>query len=99
MANAPPAGSEPSVLLQILTDITEGQGRNARPEELHDHERKPGRPFQLRSWTNCRNPIRDILNHFRAEVEAHIRLKVCPTGICPMHPREKRTQRVKLQLA
>ena len=29
-------------------------------------------------------PIRDILNYFRAEVEAHIRLKVCPTGVCPM---------------
>jgi NADP-reducing hydrogenase subunit HndC len=28
--------------------------------------------------------IRDILKHFRAEVEAHIRLGVCPTGVCPM---------------
>ncbi len=27
-------------------------------------------------------PVRDILKHFRAEVEAHIRLKVCPVGIC-----------------
>jgi NADH:ubiquinone oxidoreductase subunit F (NADH-binding) len=34
-------------------------------------------------------PLRDILTHFRAEVEAHIRLKVCPTGICPMHERTK----------
>jgi NADH:ubiquinone oxidoreductase subunit F (NADH-binding) len=30
------------------------------------------------------SPIRDILNHYRAEVEAHIRLKVCPSGVCPM---------------
>jgi NADP-reducing hydrogenase subunit HndC len=30
------------------------------------------------------SPIRDILNYFRAEVEAHIRLKVCPAGVCPM---------------
>ena len=29
-------------------------------------------------------PIRDTLRHFRAEVEAHIRLGVCPTGVCPM---------------
>jgi NADH:ubiquinone oxidoreductase subunit F (NADH-binding) len=29
-------------------------------------------------------PIRDILNHYRAEIEAHIRLKVCPAGVCPM---------------
>lgn len=31
-------------------------------------------------------PIRDILKHFRAEVEAHIRLGVCPLGVCPMTP-------------
>jgi NADP-reducing hydrogenase subunit HndC len=29
-------------------------------------------------------PIRDIFTHFRAEVEAHIRLQVCPSGVCPM---------------
>ncbi len=32
-------------------------------------------------------PLRDILNRFRAEVEAHINLKVCPTGVCPMSGR------------
>jgi NADH:ubiquinone oxidoreductase subunit F (NADH-binding) len=32
-------------------------------------------------------PIRDILKHFLAEVEAHIRLRVCPTGACPMSGR------------
>jgi NADP-reducing hydrogenase subunit HndC len=30
-------------------------------------------------------PIRDILRHFRAEVEAHIRLGVCPAGVCEMN--------------
>jgi NADH:ubiquinone oxidoreductase subunit F (NADH-binding) len=30
------------------------------------------------------SPLRDILTYFRAEVEAHIRLKVCPAGVCPM---------------
>jgi len=29
-------------------------------------------------------PIKDILKHFRAEVDAHINLKVCPAGVCPM---------------
>jgi len=29
-------------------------------------------------------PIKDILKYFRAEVEAHIRLKVCPAGVCKM---------------
>jgi NADH:ubiquinone oxidoreductase subunit F (NADH-binding) len=34
-------------------------------------------------------PLKDIITHFRAEVEAHMRLKVCPSGICPMHSSEK----------
>ena len=34
-------------------------------------------------------PIRDVLDHFRAEVEAHIKLKVCPTGVCPMSGKRK----------
>jgi len=29
-------------------------------------------------------PIKDILKYFRAEVEAHIRLKGCPAGVCKM---------------
>ena len=29
-------------------------------------------------------PLKDVLNYFRAEVEAHIRLKVCPAGVCTM---------------
>jgi NADP-reducing hydrogenase subunit HndC len=31
-------------------------------------------------------PIRDVLRYFRAEVEAHIRLGVCPAGVCSMEP-------------
>ena len=30
------------------------------------------------------SPLKDILNYFRSEVEAHIKLKVCPTGVCRM---------------
>ena len=30
------------------------------------------------------SPLKDILNHFRAQVEAHIIQKECPAGICPM---------------
>jgi NADH:ubiquinone oxidoreductase subunit F (NADH-binding) len=31
------------------------------------------------------SPVKDVLKYFRAEVEAHIRLKVCPEGVCPMN--------------
>jgi len=29
-------------------------------------------------------PLKDIISYFRAEVEAHIKLKVCPAGVCAM---------------
>ena len=41
---------------------------------------------QLCSLSNCGlgqtagTPLKDIITHFRAEVEAHIRLRVCPAG-------------------
>jgi len=75
---------------QILTNLTEGVGKLS---DLDDLERVAANLFQL---SNCGLgqtagvPIRDILRHFRAEVEAHIRLKVCPTGVCPMSGRRVR---------
>jgi NADP-reducing hydrogenase subunit HndC len=73
--------------LQILTDITEGQA------EMRDLDELVSLSENLAVLSNCGlgqtagTPIRDILNHFRAEVEAHIRLGVCPTGVCPMQKR------------
>ncbi len=69
---------------EILTNISEGTGTL---NDLKDLMNLSDNLYQL---SNCGlgqtagAPIRDILNHFRAEVEAHIRLKVCPTGVCPM---------------
>jgi NADP-reducing hydrogenase subunit HndC len=74
---------------QILTRITEGSGALKDLDEillLSDN---------LYMLSNCGlgqtagTPLKDIITHFRAEVEAHIRLKVCPTGICPMRERAK----------
>jgi NADP-reducing hydrogenase subunit HndC len=69
---------------EILTNISEGTGVLS---DLTDLMNLSDNLYQL---SNCGlgqtagAPIRDILNYFRAEVEAHIRLKVCPTGVCPM---------------
>ncbi len=69
----------------ILTRISEGQG------EMKDLDELSKLSESLAVLSNCGlgqtsgTPIRDILKYFRAEVEAHIRLRVCPTGICPMH--------------
>ena len=69
---------------EILTNISEGTGLM---KDLDDLMLLSDNLYQL---SNCGlgqtagAPIRDILTHYRAEVEAHIRLKVCPTGVCPM---------------
>jgi len=69
---------------EILTNISEGTG------ELQDLTDLMDLSDNLYQLSNCGLGqtagalIRDIMNYFRAEVEAHIRLKVCPTGICPM---------------
>jgi NADP-reducing hydrogenase subunit HndC len=69
---------------EILTNISEGTG------ELQDLTDLMNLSDNLYQLSNCGlgqtagAPIRDIMNYFRAEVEAHIRLKICPTGVCPM---------------
>jgi NADP-reducing hydrogenase subunit HndC len=73
---------------EILTNISEGTGSL---QDLDDLKNLSDNLYQL---SNCGlgqtagTPIRDTLTHFRAEVEAHIRLKVCPTGVCPMSGRK-----------
>lgn len=73
---------------QVLTNISEGTG------SLHDLEDLEYISDFLYQMSNCGlgqtagTPIKDILRHFRAEVEAHIKLKVCPTGVCPMSGRK-----------
>jgi len=68
----------------ILDNISQGV---ATMRDLDDLKRLSENLYEL---SNCGlgqtagTPIRDVLNHFRAEVEAHIRLKVCPSGVCEM---------------
>jgi NADP-reducing hydrogenase subunit HndC len=70
----------------IITRITEGQGK------LEDLDELIYLGENMEALSNCGlgqtapGPVRDILRHFRAEVEAHIRLGVCPAGVCPMTP-------------
>jgi NADP-reducing hydrogenase subunit HndC len=69
---------------EILSKISEGLGT------LQDLEDLNLMSDQLVQLSNCGlgqtagSPLKDILAHFRAEVEAHIKLKVCPAGVCPM---------------
>ncbi|MCB2202695.1 NADH-quinone oxidoreductase subunit NuoF [bacterium] len=69
---------------ETLSNISEGVGTL---QDLEDLQMLSDQLYQL---SNCGlgqtagSPLRDILAHFRAEVEAHIKLKVCPAGVCPM---------------
>ena len=71
-------------IYQILDGISEGIG------SMKDLEDLQMLCINLYDLSNCGlgqtagTPVRDILRHFRAEVEAHINLKVCPSGVCPM---------------
>ena len=74
---------------EILTDIAAGKGTM---QDLMDLQYLSE---QLNQLSNCGlgqtagTPIADILKHFSAEVEAHIKLKVCPAGICPIIVQEE----------
>ena len=69
---------------EILTDISNGQGK------LEDLDILANLSEKLVQMSNCglgqtaATPIHDVLKYFRAEIEAHILLHVCPVGICPM---------------
>ncbi|MBN1219413.1 MAG: NADH-quinone oxidoreductase subunit NuoF [Anaerolineae bacterium] len=72
---------------QILTNIAEGTGKMDDIDDLkHIAD-------NLAILSNCglgqtaAVPIRDVFRHFVAEVEAHIKLKVCPAGVCAMSGR------------
>ncbi|TLN22731.1 NADP oxidoreductase, partial [bacterium] len=75
---------------EILTAITEGQGT------LKDLDTLLELSGQMALMANCGlgqtagTPLTDILKYFRAEVEAHIRLKVCPAGVCTMKLHEEK---------
>jgi NADP-reducing hydrogenase subunit HndC len=68
----------------ILNNISEGIGT------LHDLEDLREIQKQLYELSNCglgqtaAAPIKDILHHFMAEVEAHVVSKTCPSGVCAM---------------
>jgi NADP-reducing hydrogenase subunit HndC len=72
----------------ILTRITQGLGK------LEDLDELIYLGDNMETLSNCglgqtaSGPVRDILRHFRAEVEAHIRLGLCPSGVCSMTPPE-----------
>jgi NADP-reducing hydrogenase subunit HndC len=69
---------------EILVGITEGRGQLPDLDRLLELANEMERASNCGLGQTAGVPVRDILRHFRAEVEAHIRLGVCPSGVCPM---------------
>ncbi len=69
---------------RILTSISQGQGKMSDLDTLSELEEEMELASNCGLGQTAAVPIRDTLKNFRAEVEAHIRLGLCPSGVCPM---------------
>ncbi len=69
---------------EIVERISQGQGRLEELDQLLDVAGEMERASNCGLGQTAATPIRDMLKYFRTEVEAHIRLRVCPTGVCEL---------------
>jgi ferredoxin len=69
-------------MLDVLTRITEGEGRDGDIELLE----KMGQQIKVTSLCalgqTAPNPVLTTIRYFRDEYEAHIREKRCPSRVC-----------------
>jgi NADH:ubiquinone oxidoreductase subunit F (NADH-binding) len=69
-------------LLDILTDITEGRGKEGDIELLEELGGLLKETSLCALGTTASNPVLSTIKYFRGEYEAHIREKRCPAGVC-----------------
>ncbi len=69
-------------MLQILTDITEGKGRDEDIELLERLAATLKDSALCALGSTAANPVMTTIKYFRDEYEAHIRDKRCPAGVC-----------------
>jgi len=69
-------------MLDILTDICAGQGREGDIELLEELGEMVQRFSLCGLGTAAPNPVLTTILYFREEYEAHIRDKKCPAGVC-----------------
>ena len=69
-------------MLEILTRITKGEGKEEDIELLQEAGRIIKDSALCGLGQTCPNPVLSTINHFRHEYEAHIRDKYCPAGAC-----------------
>ena len=69
-------------MLEILTRLTEGEGREGDIELLEELGRSIKAASLCGLGQTAPNPVLSTLRYFRHEYEAHIREKRCPAGAC-----------------
>jgi len=67
---------------QILTDITEGRGKDGDIELLEQMSAGIIDGSLCALGTSAPNPVLSTIRYFRDEYEAHIKDKRCPAGVC-----------------
>ena len=73
-------------MLEILTRITEGQGREGDIELLEELAGNIKETALCGLGQTAPNPVLSTLKYFRDEYEAHIKEKRCPAGVCENLP-------------
>jgi NADH-quinone oxidoreductase subunit F/NADP-reducing hydrogenase subunit HndC len=69
-------------MLEILTRITDGQGRDGDIALLEDMSKNIKTTALCGLGQTAPNPVLSTLRYFRHEYEAHINAKSCPAGAC-----------------
>ncbi len=69
-------------MLEILTRITQGKGRESDIDILLNIAKTVKECSLCGLGQTCPNPVLTTLNYFRDEYEAHIKEKRCPAAVC-----------------
>ncbi|MFC2050930.1 NADH-ubiquinone oxidoreductase-F iron-sulfur binding region domain-containing protein, partial [Chloroflexota bacterium] len=69
-------------MLDILTDITEGRGKEEDVELLEELGDAMRETSLCGLGSTAANPVLSTIRYFRDEYEAHIKEKRCPAGVC-----------------
>jgi NADH-quinone oxidoreductase subunit F len=69
-------------MLEILTRITQGKGRDSDIETLLSVAKTVKECSLCGLGQTCPNPVLTTLNYFRDEYDAHIKEKKCPAAVC-----------------
>jgi NADH-quinone oxidoreductase subunit F len=70
------------MLLEILTDVCEGKGKEEELQTLEDIAEVMKDASLCALGTTAANPVLTTLRYFRDEYEAHIKDKRCPAKVC-----------------